>query len=128
MDILEPLPPLISDRERLKQVLWNLVLNAMKFNPVAGEVTLRAKPEGKFLVFEVHDCGKGISADERARLFQPYYRVERDRQRFHGLGLGLTLSRQIVEGLGGEIWVESGEDRGSTFIFTVPLPSSANDS
>ena len=69
----------------------------------------------------VKDNGPGISREEQARIFQPYYRIEADRQRFPGLGLGLALSKQLVDKHGGSLGVESTPGKGSTFSFSLPI-------
>ena len=110
-----------ADAQRLEQVLHNLLMNAVKFTPAGGSITLRANKQNGNLVVEVQDDGIGIPKEEQARLFEPHYRVEADRQHFPGLGLGLALSKQIVELHGGKIWVTSEPGEGSTFAFTLPL-------
>ena len=70
---------------------------------------------------EVKDNGPGITEKEQARIFLPYYRIETDRQRFPGLGLGLALSKQLVNRHGGRMWVESALGKGSTFAFSLPV-------
>jgi signal transduction histidine kinase len=76
--------------------------------------------DGKQILVKVKDNGQGISEEEQERLFRPYYRIEADRQRFEGLGLGLALCKQLVIAHGGRIWVESKLGEGSAFSFTVP--------
>jgi len=121
LDLPDSLPLVGADAHQLEQVLLNLLTNATKFTPKGGSIILRAKKRDADLVIEVQDSGIGISKEEQARLFQPYYRVESDRQRYPGLGLGLALAKQIVELHGGKIWVESELGKGSTFAFSLPL-------
>jgi len=121
LDIPPKLPNLKADKRRLQQVLSNLLLNAIKFSPEDKPITVRARVQDKSLLVQVEDNGPGISKEEQARLFQPYFRVPQESQRFPGLGLGLALCRQIVEAHGGKIWVESEVDKGSTFSFSLPL-------
>jgi signal transduction histidine kinase len=118
------LPLVWADEGRLRQVVLNLLGNASKFAPEGSEITLRARGEGDFLVVEVQDTGYGISPEEQQRLFEPYHRLERDRERLSGLGLGLALCKSLVELHGGRIWVESRVGAGSTFGFSVPLEAS----
>ncbi len=113
-----------ADRQRLRQVILNLLTNALKFTPRGGSITLRAREDNANLAVEVQDTGPGISSEDQERLFNPYYRVESDRERFSGLGLGLSLAKKLVELHGGRIWVESQPDKGSTFGFTIPLSAS----
>ncbi|MBN1191128.1 MAG: response regulator [Dehalococcoidales bacterium] len=110
-----------SDITRLKQVFTNLLSNASKFSPQHSIITLRVKTEDGNLLIEVSDTGSGISYEEQTRLFQPYHRVEQDRQKFPGIGLGLAISKQIIEAHGGRIWIESQPGNGSTFSFSIPL-------
>jgi len=115
-----PLPPVQADRTRLRQIVLNLLNNAFKYTPEGGRITLSARHDDSNLVVEVHDTGPGISKQEQQRLFQPYHRLESDRERLSGLGLGLALSKTLVELHSGRIWVDS-SSRGSTFAFSIPL-------
>ena len=121
LDIPQSLPVIEADRSRLEQLLVNLLSNATKFSPEESSITVRAKSEGNELLVEVEDSGSGLSEEEQERVFKPYHRVEQDRQRFAGLGLGLAVSKQIVEAHGGRIWVESQLGSGSTFGFSLPV-------
>ncbi len=123
MDLPSSLPIIHGDGQRLEQVVLNLMTNATKFTPKGGNITLRARKRDAGLVIEVQDTGIGIAKDEQVRLFQPYSRLNADRQRHPGLGLGLALAKQVVELHGGEIWVESEPGKGSTFSFSLPLPA-----
>ncbi len=114
--------PLVNaDRDRLRQIIQNLLNNALKFTPVGGEITLRAREDGANLVVEVQDTGPGINEADQKRLFDPYYRRVEDRERLSGLGLGLALAKRLVELHGGQIWVKSRRGQGSTFGFSLPL-------
>jgi signal transduction histidine kinase len=119
LDIPPSAPMVNADRQRLEQVLLNLLTNAIKFSGEGGEIKLGLRKKGNEVVVTVKDNGPGISEEEQARLFTPYYRVEADRQRFPGLGLGLALSKQLVELHGGRMWVESKLGKGSTFYFSL---------
>ena len=121
MDLPSSLPIIHGDGQRLEQVVLNLMTNATKFTPKGGDITLRARKRDAGLVIEVQDTGIGIAKDEQVRLFQPYSRLNADRQRHPGLGLGLALAKQVVELHGGKIWVESELGKGSTFSFSLPL-------
>jgi signal transduction histidine kinase len=112
----------MADRKRVEQVVSNLLSNAAKFTPEGGDITLRAwRGKDSDILVAVQDTGSGISSEEQKRLFDPYYRVEADRHRFIGLGLGLAIANRIVELHGGKMWVESEEGKGSTFTFSLPI-------
>lgn len=120
IDLPASLPIIHGDGPRLEQVVLNLLTNATKFTPEGGTITLRAREQDTGMVIEVQDVGIGIAKDEQARLFKPYSRLNADRQSHPGLGLGLALSKQVVELHGGKIWVESEPGKGSTFSFSLP--------
>ncbi|MBW3630364.1 MAG: PAS domain S-box protein, partial [Gemmatimonadetes bacterium] len=109
-----------GDQQRLKQVLLNLLSNAIKYNRESGTVALSCEPEGERLRISVADSGRGISADKLARLFTPFDRLGREQSGVQGTGLGLTLSRALVEAMQGKLGVESQEGRGSTFWLDLP--------
>ena len=110
-----------ADRRRLKQVLLNLLSNAVRYNRQGGQVTLCATADGPLLRLTIADQGAGIAAADQARLFIPFERLDAERQGVEGVGVGLALSRQLVERMGGRIGVDSGPGEGSRFWFTVPL-------
>ncbi|MFC1934351.1 sensor histidine kinase, partial [Chloroflexota bacterium] len=118
-----PLPPTWVDEERLRQVVVNLLDNSFKFTPEGGKVTLRAEKKGGALIVKVEDTGRGIPPDQQKHLFETYYHGVSDSQHISGIGLGLALSKMIVELHGGKIWVESQEGKGSKFGCSVPLHS-----
>jgi two-component system sensor histidine kinase BarA len=120
-DLPDSLPIIQGDGQRLEQVLLNLMNNATKFTPDGGNITVRVRRQDNGLVIAVKDDGIGIARDEQDRLFKPYSRLHADRQRHPGLGLGLALSKQVVELHGGRIWVDSESGQGSTFSFFLPL-------
>jgi PAS domain S-box-containing protein len=120
-DLPDKLPNIWADRDRLRQVLFNLVDNALKFSRKNTTVTLRAYVEGGELYTEVQDKGCGLSGMEINNIFLPYYRVEQDKDILGGLGLGLPLVKGLVELHGGRIWVKSRKGKGSVFTFTIPL-------
>jgi len=120
VDLPDSMPIIQGDGPRLEQAVLNLMTNASKFTPRGGSITLRARKRDSELVVEVQDNGMGISKEARGRLFQPYSRLNADRQSHPGLGLGLALAKQVVELHGGKIWVESELGKGSTFAFSLP--------
>jgi signal transduction histidine kinase len=122
---------LAGDAGRVRQVLVNLLGNAVKFTE-RGHIAVKVCPyrdaaPGSFILFSVEDTGVGIGADHLQRIFGKFTQVETPlTKRQGGTGLGLALSRQIVEKMGGRIWVESEPGAGSTFFFTLPCtPGSA---
>jgi PAS domain S-box-containing protein len=120
---LDPrLPIVVGDRDRLVQVVSNLVNNAVKYSPDGGTVTLSTRSEGDFALVSVTDTGVGIPPDEIGHVFERFRRVRSGAaQSIPGTGLGLTIVKQIVEMHGGKIWVESAVGHGSAFHFTLPL-------
>jgi two-component system phosphate regulon sensor histidine kinase PhoR len=120
-DIAPDLPHLRGDRERLGQVIVNLVHNAVKFSPDGGDVVVRVRGTDAAVEVAVIDHGIGIARGDRARIFERFYKVDRARARGGGTGLGLAIARHVVEGHGGTIRVESTEGAGSTFLVTLPV-------
>jgi two-component system, OmpR family, phosphate regulon sensor histidine kinase PhoR len=118
-DLPPGLPQVRGDREKLQQVLINLVENALKFTPVAGSITLSAQANNGMIEVRVRDTGAGIAQEHLPHIFERFYKVDRAR-RDGGTGLGLAIVKQIVEAHRGEAWVESQEGAGSTFAFTMP--------
>jgi len=123
IDVPAELPLVFADRERLLQVLENLASNAIKFTPPGGHVELKVEPGPGEVRFSVCDNGPGIAIADLPRLWDRYYQGERKRRK--GLGLGLYISRGIVEAHGGRIWVESQEGKGTTFTFALPAADPA---
>jgi signal transduction histidine kinase len=119
---LAPCPPVWADPDRVHQILTNLLGNAIKFSPPGGRVTVAARPDAGSLVrLAVEDSGPGIPAAERERVFDKFYQVGRaEPERPPGTGLGLTISRHLVELHGGRIWVEDASDGGAAFVLLLP--------
>ena len=115
------------DVARLQQVFWNLLKNAIKFTPHGGGVDVRCRPEGGQVVVEVNDSGIGIDAVALPRIFNAFEQAERSITRqFGGLGLGLTISKALVEMHGGTIEAASeGRNKGATFRVRLPLTAPA---
>ena len=111
-----------ADRDRLHQVISNLIDNAVKYSPENGEVIVSIERHGEEGVVSVSDNGPGIPAEEQPRLFQKFSRLDsRDDKETYGYGLGLYLSRRLIEAMSGRIWVESKPGHGTTFHFALPL-------
>ncbi|HDS2465854.1 TPA: aerobic respiration two-component sensor histidine kinase ArcB [Escherichia coli] len=130
---LEPTLPLphqvITDGTRLRQILWNLISNAVKFTQ-QGQVTVRVRyDEGDMLHFEVEDSGIGIPQDELDKIFAMYYQVKDSHggKPATGTGIGLAVSRRLAKNMGGDITVTSEQGKGSTFTLTIHAPSVAEE-
>jgi signal transduction histidine kinase len=125
-DVPAGLPPLWADPERLHQVLFNLLDNAVRFTPAGGTVTVTASRNGDRCEVRVTDTGPGIPPEHLPLLFERFYRVDQARARGDGgTGIGLAIARSIVEAHGGTIWARSEVGRGSVFGFDIPLASSS---
>jgi signal transduction histidine kinase len=121
-DVEEGITNLIVDGERIKQVMINLVGNAIKFSPDGSIINVKARKEKNDVLFEVQDFGRGVPKDKLDKVFETFFQVDSSMDRkFGGAGLGLAISRGIVISHGGKIWVESKEGKGSTFSFTLPV-------
>ncbi len=120
-DIIEPPPILWADRTKLEEILANLVGNAIKYSPDGGLVRVSTAIEGEMAHIAVKDKGIGISPTDQGQLFQRFQRVGAEQSRIRGTGVGLFISKRLVEAHGGQIWVESAEGEGSTFHFTIPI-------
>jgi PAS domain S-box-containing protein len=121
-DMPAELPEIEADEDRLRQVLTNLLSNAIKFNDGGVQVTVKAKAGGNEILVQVIDSGIGIAKDNIPKLFQKYYHL--DSSTMHPVtstGLGLYISKQIIQAHGGDIWVESELGKGSIFSFTLPV-------
>jgi len=114
------LPQVPGDRERVEQVLVNLIHNAVKFTPAGGRINVSAKAEGDDVQVSVSDTGVGIAADDLPRIFERFYKADKARSG-SGTGLGLAIAKHVIEAHGGRIWADSVEGEGSTFNFTLPL-------
>jgi PAS domain S-box-containing protein len=112
------------DPHRILQVFGNLLSNALKFCRAGDLVRVKGRVSGDHVLFAVEDTGPGIPDEEKPHLFEPFWSAARHRR--EGTGLGLYITRSIVEAHGGRIWVESSAGRGSTFYFTLPLATAGN--
>ncbi len=124
----EAIPLLRQDPGKLRQILYNLLSNAIKFTPEGGRVTLRAHPDGRFVVIEVQDTGIGIAEEDRETIFEKFRQAKVPGQgenvltREHqGTGLGLSIVRELTKLLGGDVHLESQSGQGSTFTLRIPL-------
>ncbi|MCS7178311.1 MAG: GAF domain-containing protein [Anaerolineae bacterium] len=129
VEIAEPLPPVMADRNRVVQILTNLLSNAYKYTPEEGHIWITAWRDKGFVVCSVSDTGIGIPPEDQERLFTKFFRSQHPMVRsVPGTGLGLVIARSLVELQGGRIWVESEPGKGSTFTFTLPIAGVADDS
>jgi signal transduction histidine kinase len=133
IDMPDRLPPAYIDRDKIKQVLFNLLTNAAKYSPRGGQIVLSLAeaapadlpadhPEGHFIRIAVSDEGLGIPREDLPRIWERFFRVDNSNtRRIGGTGLGLAIAKALVELHGGRIWAESIVGQGSTFTFTVPI-------
>jgi signal transduction histidine kinase len=130
LEVASPEPAILvwADRDKLTQVLLNLIDNAIKFTPANGRVTVYTEGNDKEWVrVSVNDTGPGIAVEETEKIFDKFYQAARNGSaKPKGTGLGLAISKALVEQHGGRIWVESEPSRGSTFYFTLPLSAPQN--
>jgi PAS domain S-box-containing protein len=116
-----------ADRNRLEQVINNLLTNAIKYSPEADKVVISVKKIGGQVEVAVRDFGIGISKVNHSNIFERFYRVETSAKNFSGLGIGLFISYEIIKRLEGNLKVESEEGKGSVFTFTLPISQSIKD-
>lgn len=110
----------IADKERIEQVLYNLIDNAVKYGDAKGEIEISLEPFAQKLLLKVKDNGKGIDPEHLPRLFERFYRVDKSRSREKGgTGLGLSICKHLIEAHGEKIWAESEPGKGATFQFTL---------
>jgi signal transduction histidine kinase len=121
----ERLVAIHADERKVKQVLLNLLSNALKFTPEGGRIDVRASMRDGSAEISVTDTGVGIAPEDQATVFEEFRQVGTASKRVEGTGLGLAISRKFIELHGGKIWVESQVGKGSTFAFTVPLATEA---
>jgi two-component system phosphate regulon sensor histidine kinase PhoR len=133
--VAEGLPRVLGDRDKIRQVLLNLLGNAVKFTPEGGTVSIAVEeaplksgepelegPADGGVRVAVHDSGIGIPAEHHRRVFDPFYQVDNTSTReYGGTGLGLSIVKKFVEAHGGTVWVESEAGKGATFFFTLPV-------
>lgn len=127
-EIPADVPSVFADRERVHQVLFNLLDNAVRFTPAGGSVRVTAERHNGSVDVHVADTGPGIGAEHLPRLFERFYRVDSARSRDDGgTGIGLAIARSVVEAHGGRIWADSEPGKGSVFTFELPVAPAAPD-
>jgi len=110
-----------GDERKVKQVLLNLLSNALKFTPEGGRIEVRALTNGDMAEISIADTGAGIAAEDQEAIFEEFRQVGTADKKVEGTGLGLALCRRFVELHGGRVWVKSQVGQGSTFTFTLPV-------
>jgi len=123
-DIATDLPPIRADRQRVLQVLLNIISNAAKFT-ASGQITLRATRLGDALQFSVQDTGPGIAAKDHALVFEPFQQTLTGLRQGGGTGLGMPITKSLVEAHQGKIWLDSAEGQGATFYVQLPIKTDA---
>ena len=118
--IADDLPDTPLDKARIRQVMVNLFHNAIKFNRPGGSIRTMTKKSENSVIMEVVDTGTGIAKDDLPHIFERFYKSDKSRSG-QGSGMGLAIAKHIVEAHGGSIWVQSEEDKGSTFSFSIPF-------
>ncbi|HZU67358.1 MAG TPA: PAS domain S-box protein [Ktedonobacteraceae bacterium] len=121
-------PEVVGDKDRIGQVLINLLTNAVKYSPDADQIIVRVSADQEQAIVSVQDFGKGIASVHQQKIFDRFYQIsDGDDKPFSGLGIGLYISSQIIKQHHGRLWVESQKGSGATFYFTLPLKSQKQD-
>ncbi|WP_319507137.1 PAS domain S-box protein [uncultured Methanolobus sp.] len=122
VDVQENMPTLRADRPKIKQIMYNLMGNAIKFTDDGGKITILTKVKDKKVLVSIIDSGIGISIEDQKKLFKPFSQIDSSISRsYQGTGLGLALVKELIELHGGKIWVESEVGKGSNFTFELPI-------
>ncbi|MFB0557168.1 MAG: sensor histidine kinase, partial [Dehalococcoidia bacterium] len=123
LEISDSLTEVNADRAKLEQVVFNLLSNANKFSPSGSTITLRVTEVDRTIIVGVEDSAPAVTREEKEKIFDPYYRSADDgkRKRLPGIGLGLAISKRLIELHNGRIWVESQPGKGNTFAFSLPV-------
>lgn len=122
LPMIDSLPPVWGDEDRIEEIFFNLLDNAIKFSPSGGQISIQMEPRDEKIMISISDPGVGIAPDKQEKIFRKFQRLDIDDSReSYGHGLGLYITKGLVEAHGGRIWVESIEEEGSTFSFTLPL-------
>jgi signal transduction histidine kinase len=127
VQVAEDLPLVSADPDRLERILANLLGNSLKYSTPGTPIRLTVARGHEEAVVSVTDEGPGIAADDLPHLFERYFRASGDAEHHEGLGLGLYITRGLVEAQGGRIWAASEAGKGSTFAFTVPFARDSDE-
>lgn len=114
------LPTTSADRERVRQVITNILHNAIKFTPPQGKILVSTRQEGQTIIAEVSDTGIGIAAEDLPHIFERFFKADKSRSTT-GTGLGLAIAKHTIQAHGGNIWVTSEPGKGSVFGFSLPM-------
>ncbi len=120
-DIDPKLPPILGNSIQLRQMVENLVGNAIKYTPEGGRIKVTAAKEENLVIFRVADTGRGIPLEDQSKIFEPFYRAKNVSADTQGTGLGLAITRSVVENHRGRVWLDSSTDKGSTFTVMLPI-------
>lgn len=120
MSVPDPSPKWYGNPVRLRQMLDNLIGNAIKYTPKGGTIRISVEEQGDQIILRVSDTGRGIPLGEQAHIFDKFYRASNIPESVEGTGLGLAIVKSIIDNHGGRIWVESALDEGSTFTVVIP--------
>jgi signal transduction histidine kinase len=115
------IPLILVDKDRLRQILLNLLTNAIKYNYQNGRVELYCQKQGQNMVISVKDNGQGIAENQLHKIFQPFQRLGMEKMTIEGTGIGLNICKQLIEGMQGRIGFETEENVGSRFWIELPI-------
>jgi two-component system phosphate regulon sensor histidine kinase PhoR len=116
----DDLPTVQADRERIQQVVGNILHNAIKFTPPSGQIRITTTVKDQSVLVQIADSGIGISKEDLVHVFERFFKADKSRTH-EGSGLGLAIAKHIIQAHNGKIWVDSQEGRGSTFSFSLPI-------
>jgi signal transduction histidine kinase len=127
-ELEENLPPITANKTRIRQVVYNLADNAVKYTPAHGKVTIKTFRQDNEIRIQFIDTGIGIPAADQPHIFEKFHRVKNDyAANIEGTGLGLAITEGIIEKHNGRLWLESVPGEGSTFTVVLPIPQSPLD-
>ncbi|MFC1948475.1 ATP-binding protein [Chloroflexota bacterium] len=127
LEVADSMPVVLADREKVEEIIMNLLSNANKYSITGGSIVLRSRVSDNYVIVEIEDTAEPIPDEQKTRLFQPYYRSENDTEmsKVPGLGLGLAICRTLVELHNGKIWIENKNSTGNVFCFSLPIENNS---